>query len=196
MLPEYTFIPWLRRGVAAEISAPDRLGANPETGPVGRATLPVELTLDRVQLGGGTGGALPSVQREVAILSPGDVAAVKREAILRTQPADGALGVTPGELAYVEFYEEDFPWRYTPARPTASRLRPWLALLVLEPDEFELRERQGALPALTLAAGAPLPERTETWAWAHAQVSRRLGAPSEVDAAVDASPDLALSRLL
>ena len=38
----------------------------------------------------------------------------------------------------IEFYDEDFPWRYTPAAPgrRGGRLRPWLALVVLAEDEF------------------------------------------------------------
>ena len=196
MPPEYTFVPWLRRGVAAEISAADRLGASPELGPAGRTTLPVELTLGRTLVGGGTGGALPTVRRDVAILGPGDVASIKADAFLRSQPLDRSAGATPGELAFVEFYDEDFPWRYTPARASGSRLRPWIVLLVLEEGEFELRERQGALPVLAPKPATPLPPVRETWAWAHAQVTGHVAAPGAVDQAVRRAPDHALSRLM
>jgi hypothetical protein len=195
--PEYTFVPWLRRGVAAEISAVDRLGARPDDGPDGRAAIPVELSLDYTPAAGGAVAALPAVRREVFILGPGDVATIKVEAMIRTQPAAGALGATPGELVYVEFYDEDFPWRYTPAAATAeSRLRPWIALLVLTENEFDLRERSGALPVLTVDPTAILPPRLETWAWAHAQLSRVVAAPADVDAEIRGRPDQALSRLL
>ena len=198
MLPEYTFVPWLRRGVAAQISEIDRLGTNPETGPKGRATVPVELELEYVPAGGGSAPARPVVRRDISILGPADVASIMAEAILRSVPADRALAATPGELAYVEFYDEDFPWRYTPAHATTdSRLRPWLALLVLTEDEFEpVRERQGRLPVLTPAETTVLPPRTETWAWAHAQISGTVAAAGGVDGAISAAPDHALARLL
>jgi hypothetical protein len=193
--PEYTFLPWVRRGMAAEIATDDRLGGSPEAGPAGRATLPVELTLEPTLVGGGS-GAPPAVRRDVAILGPGDVAGVKAEAISRTQPAHGTLGAAPGELAFVEFYDEDFPWRYTPARAVASRLRPWIALLVLQEDEFDLREPRGALPVVTPRPGVALPLVTETWAWAHGQVTGSVGGPGQLDPALRARPDLGLSRLL
>lgn len=196
MLPEYTFLSWLRRGVAAEISAADRLGARPDDGPDGRAAVPVELTLDYTPTTGAAAVALPTIRRDVFILGPGDVAGVKPEAIIRSYPADRTLSATPGELAYVEFYDEDFPWRYTPAAATGSRLRPWIALLVLTDDEFELRERHGSLPVLTLGADVVPPSRVETWAWAHAQISSVVAAPADVDSKIRAQPDQALSRLL
>ena len=100
MLPEYTFLPWLRQGLAAEIATEDRLGADPDAGPVGRPTLDVELTLDRTPIGGAAGGSLPSVRRDVAILGPGDITAIRAEAILRNHPDDGTTGAAPNELAY------------------------------------------------------------------------------------------------
>ena len=38
----------------------------------------------------------------------------------------------------IEFYDEDFPFRYTPASPAngSKHLRPWLALFVLKENEF------------------------------------------------------------
>src|SRR5215218_6272644 len=92
---------------------------------------------------------LPAVTKRIEIVGPGDVAGVKASAILRTEPYADAVNVTPGELAYVEFYEEDFPWRYTPARaalpsePAGGRfkLRPWIALFVLRAEEFTLVRR-------------------------------------------------------
>ena len=41
----------------------------------------------------------------------------------------------PGQLV-IEFYDEDFPWRYTPAAPDGGKLRPWIALIVLKETEF------------------------------------------------------------
>src|SRR4051794_27924132 len=123
-LSEYTFIGWLRRGVAAEIDQPDTLGTDPDAGPDGHATLHVELALKTVAVPGAPETA-PVISRDIAILGPGDVGGIKAEAILRSRPAGGSLQATPGELAYVEFYDEDFPWRYTPADAVGGRLRPW-----------------------------------------------------------------------
>jgi hypothetical protein len=193
--PEYTFVPWLRRGVAAEIGQDDTLGSDFDAGPLGRATLPVELTLKTVAVPGAAATA-PAIRRDVSILGPADVAAIKAEATVRTRPPDGAPAATPGELAYVEFYEEDFPWRYTPAAPVQSRLRAWIALLVLTAEEFSVRERPGELAVLTPGPRAVLPPVTETWAWAHAQLSRVVAAAGDVHDEIERSPDSSLSRVL
>ena len=60
MLPEYTFVPWLRRGLAAEITQDDTLGGDPDASPDARATLPVELTLKTVAAPGAAASTRPS----------------------------------------------------------------------------------------------------------------------------------------
>ena len=47
------------------------------------------------------------------------------------EPAHWVTNFEPNYLAAIEFYDEDFPWRYTPAAPDGRRLLPWLALVVL-----------------------------------------------------------------
>ena len=194
-MAEYAFVPWLRRGVAAGISEVDSLGAVIDAGAKLRATMPVALDVKPTALPGSAATDF-TVSKTVGILGPGDVGSVRREAILRTQPADGALGATPGELAYVEFYDEDFPWRYTPAKASASRLRPWIALLVLTDVEFTYRDRADAPPVLTPGPRAVIPPLTETWAWAHAQLSQAVGVPGDVGGAIAGNPDQALSRIM
>lgn len=196
-LPEYTFVPWLRRGLATEIVEVDRLGLQPEAGTLGRPTLAVELMLDVLPAPGAAAPPSTPVTRNVQILGPGDVAGLKSEAILRTYPLDGVLTATPDELAFVEFYDEDLPWRYTPAKAVSSRLRPWLALLVLAENEFTIAGHgQASLPVLTFAVGAQLPPVDETWAWAHAQLSAKVSTAEDVGAAIAGAPDQARSRLL
>ena len=201
-LAEYTFVSWLRRGLGAWITERDDLGTGTATGG-GRASLTLELTLGYTPPEGAA-AALPALPKTLEVLGPGDVGALKGLAVIRTHPKEGAVEVTPGELAYVEFYDEDLPWRYTPARvakatePAADRhkLRPWIALLVLREGEFELSERTGATPLLTVADGVNLPPPAETWAWAHAQIGRTVAGPAAAPAAIEANPDSALSRLV
>ncbi|MCA1577966.1 MAG: hypothetical protein LC794_11475 [Acidobacteria bacterium] len=203
-IAQYSFVSWLRQGVATSIEQADDLGENPNAGAPGRASVTVDVTLGYVPKGGGTTAALPQVSKKVELLGPSDLGGINAQAILRTEPYDNAVNVTPGELAYVEFYEEDFPWRYTPARPASltedaarqHKLRPWIALFVLRASEFTLLEKPGELPVLTLTAEAELPPVDETWAWAHAQISRAVADPNDVARAIADNPDHALSRLL
>lgn len=199
-LPEYSFLPWSRRGVATQVDQVDHLGATPDAGPKDRATLTASLTVESVPVPGAPTIAPVAVSQSVALVGPGDVKGFRPDSVLRVMPVAGGLTATPGELAYVEFYDEDFPWRYTPAKATADhRLRPWIALLVLAEGEYTVTPVPGEVAILTVTDAAPLPSPTETWAWAHVQAHGDLrgGDPgATLDDRVNAAPDLALSRLL
>jgi hypothetical protein len=206
-IAKYTFVPWLRRGLSAEITTVDHLGAG-SGGPTERTELPVALTVRYVDRAGTT-RTPDAISQAIELLGPGDVVGLRPEAILRTEPAAGTTAFETGALPYVEFYEEDFPWRYTPGRPIRDgeadpgnrrhRLRPWLALWVLQDDEFTLLpDRAGKPPAIALEPTTvvrALPPHDETWAWAHVQVSRGLAA-SGVAGAIEQAPDHALARLV
>ena len=89
----------------------------------------------------------------------------------------------PNYLAAIEFYDEDFPWRYTPAPPDAAgaRLSPWLVLAVFTEDEFDKSPSVASsrLPAVMLTDAAlanAFPDPATLWAWAHVHVNRGLTA--------------------
>ena len=164
---QYQFLPWARRGLSAYISEPDTLGKSAAT-VVERATvhLSVEVNADAAQ------GAATDFQ----MIGPGDIVGVHAEMIIRTEPLDAVTGYEPNYLPYVEFYDEDFPWRYTPARQVdttdgsipGGRLRPWLALIVLKANEFEDTKRRQPLPSIKVTNPAALPPQDELHLWAHA----------------------------
>lgn len=194
----YTFVPWFRRGVASRITRSD----DPTSTGIGRASVQAA-----VQVAGTPVSGAPAKQGQVAkqieLVGPADIAALKTSSVLRTHPPADARDATPGELAYVEFYDEDLPWRYTPAAAATvtvggqprPQLRPWLALLVLAAGEFELHARTAGLPTVTVAAGVALPPPEEHWAWAHAQIAGSTTA-SAAGTAVTNDPNASLSRLL
>jgi hypothetical protein len=165
----YTFLPWTRRGLGAEITTPDDLGAGgsaPE-----RAVVSVGFTIN----------AEP-IAKDVELLGPGDVVGINPRAIVKTEPRNWVTDFESNYLPYIEFYEEDFPWRFTPATAAnaldQSRLRPWIFLVVLEEGEFVDRKSSGPLPTLELAEGFDpavlLPRPDQTWAWAHVHVSQNI----------------------
>ncbi len=102
--------------------------------------------------------------------------------------ATGSPNFEPNYLAFVEFFDEDFVWRYTPARPNGEKLRPWLALLVLEaPDddptsgEFEMTNRQNPLRSVRVTAPAALPPLAQNWALAHVHINEGHANPSDFE---------------
>jgi hypothetical protein len=196
----YTFLPWVREGLANQVGA--------VTG--ARSTMDIS-----VQLSGTKVDAPPpapvTVTKTVQLYGPGDVIGVDAAQISRLEPPNWVTNYEPNYLAAIEFYDEDFPWRYTPAAPSGRRLLPWLALVVLAEDgEFtEGKDMTGRpLPYIRVTAdlGTVFPDAGEAWAWAHTHVNDSLSANVvETDSTVvgqairhviDTAPDTACSRLL
>lgn len=206
---KYTFIPWLKQGLGLSNEFSDTLGQGPfpASGIArGRITATLNYTAD------GVGTDLTGKQFD--LFGPGDVVGVKDEAIINKYPAPNALTAEPNYLPYIEFYDEDFPWRYTPAvadSATSQRLTPWLALIALTDEEFQEQENF-LLPAIkvktTNTAGDPiplaLPEKPEEtlWAWSHVQISDSVDTSSSAlfeDAINNVrknNPDAVISRVM
>src|SRR5262245_1804432 len=124
-LATYTFLPWLRRGLSSRLETPAGAGAS-------RARLAVSFAV-KSEAGRRD---LPPVP--VHLVGPGDVSGLQTRQIIRTEPRAGVTDFEPNYLAAVDFYDEDFPWRYAPVSPDAGqhRLAPWLVLVVVKSDEF------------------------------------------------------------
>jgi hypothetical protein len=111
-LSTYSFLPWLRQGLANNLTAAD-LDASVKL----RATIPVHLTISGE---GVNGSALTeSVNRNVQLFGPGDIVGIESRAIVRTAPRHWITDFEPNFMPFIEFYDEDFPWRHTPAAPTS-----------------------------------------------------------------------------
>jgi hypothetical protein len=158
---KYTFSAWLRKGIGRSIIEPDTLGA--ANGAVKeRASVPVDVSVNT-----------RPVHKEFSLLGPGDVIGLNSDNVVRTEPRDWVTDFEPNYLAFIEFYDEDLLWRYTPAKPAGDRLRPWLALIILEDDtdetegEFTRNDKRLPLATVTVKSTASLPPATQTWAWAH-----------------------------
>lgn len=170
----YSFLPWLRLGMANNITAADM-----DATITARATMQVALELSgrRVE---GEGDLTATVSRDVELYGPGDVTGIDPRAIVKVEPRDRITNFEPNYLPYIEFYEEDFPWRYTPAAPELSlhRLRPWLVLVVLKDGEFGEAGINAARPLPGIELKAPVetafPPHNQLWAWAHVHVNRDL----------------------
>ena len=161
----YTFLPWLRQGLANQI-----------TGTSGkRATVPVDLVITGRKLDGGS-ESRPPIHRDVEIYGPGDVTGLEPRAIIKTEPLNYITNFEPNYLAYIDFYDEDLPWRYSPVVPTGHRLLPWMMLIVLKDSEFKdgrnIKDRP--LPYIVPAGTMTLPPPEQLWAWAHVHVNKNL----------------------
>src|SRR6185436_2613501 len=170
-LRNYTFLPWTRQGIAAEIPVADELGV-PGTGPgAERAEVSVRFKVNGQE-----------IAKQVQVLGPGDVIGINPRAIVKTDPRNWVTDFESNYLPYIEFYEEDFPWRFTPAKAanglTESRLRPWIFLVILKEEEFVEQKASGPLPAFAikdeLDPASFFPGIEQSWAWAHVHVSQNV----------------------
>lgn len=206
-LPTYSFLPWYRRGIANTITAADK---DTSAGP--RASTHVELQLSGAPVAGGE-ALTHKVEQDIALYGPGDLVGIDERAILRTEPRNWITNFESNYLAAVDFYDEDFLWRYTPAAPDGAhlRLRPWLSLVVLAEGEFEDgRDMTGRpLPYVTVSDQSLFPPADDLWAWAHVHLNQSVaGAPGEVvskdpalvagraEAILAQDPDAGYARLL
>lgn len=207
-MPEgrYTFLPWMKTGFSGVITETE-LSGSVETG---RPELQIQTDISR-QRGSGA-PQVSTVTKDVELRGPGDILSIKSSAIVRTEPHAGVLDYEWNYLPYVEFYDEDFPWRYTPAAAhdavseSKLRLSPWIYLLVLKKDEFELDLSSAKTSRLKIldqaVANSVFVPHDELWAWAHVQFNKNLdlvnnAIPAEVLAGEMADDsNLAISRLL
>lgn len=207
-LATYSFLPWLRQGLANNITRP-----GDDDSVILRASIPVQLTISAVKVNGDA-ATEQFIDQTVQLYGPGDITGIDKKAIIRTEPRNWITNFEPNYLPFVEFYHEDFAWRYTPARPNGQRLTPWLTLVVLKEDEFDdgrnMKDRP--LPFFKMKAGkapaAIFPKPSELWAWAHVHVNEDLSnnaAPNTANAAsvtanvtslIQQNPDRAYSRVI
>jgi len=198
----YSFLPYLRQGIA------NNLEATAEA----RATFDVKLDVQ------GDGTISPVDDKHIQIYGPGDIVGIDPRIIVKTDPHNWITNFEPNYLPYIDFYDEDFPWRYTPAPPAGQRLNPWISLVVLADGEFE--EGQPAvnqpLAFFTIRTAATVksffPPADQLWAWAHVHYNGDLTAtdstivtdqPADVNNSLDKlqqalnqNPDFAYSRLV
>lgn len=130
------------------------------------------------------------------LLGPGDVAAVNRSMISRVEPQSGLPGFEPNYMPFLEFVDADFPWRYSLDSGNRSRLKPWIVLIALTPDEFEFVDGgANMLPRIRVKNPSnSLPNLAQSWAFAHVQVA--LATASDTVSSSMSDPVRHFSRLL
>jgi len=213
--PHYTFVPWLKRGLSGLITQEEGNGL----GTIGRTKVNLEIELERLR-GSSQSSTVFPINQQVNVRGPGDILSINSSAIIRVEPQHGIANFEWNYLPYVDFGDEDFPWRYSPAaahipvdQTDHSRLSPWVYLLVLKSSEFELSQVPGAAHFLQFVLNDNFTQEdvnglfvppSELWAWAHAQLNKSL----EIDEGngivdqqailneIEADKNLAFSRLL
>jgi hypothetical protein len=183
----YTFLPWFRTGLGSAVK-------NTEDG---RANL--DVTIEAL-----IGGVEEPFTKHVHLISPGDLIGIDPRAVVRVEPRPFTNEFEPNYLAAIEFFDEDYPWRYSPSKPDADghkdHLDPWIALLVLEEGEFTLKDQGEGLPrSVSIKNTSILPPPEELWAWAHSHLNAVVADQTKPRATADqiaANPAVSCSRII
>lgn len=120
-MAEELFLSWKRPALSGLI------GADLLDGRV-RATFPLRLD----------DGAPVDAPVPFVLSGPQDVVRLEQVSVVGRRPTPGSVNVETTHVPYVELAEADLPWRYSPVPNKPGGVRPWLALLVGEPDEVAL----------------------------------------------------------
>ncbi len=130
----------------------------------------------------------PAINRQVPMMTPGDIIGIPSRQVIRCTPANGLVDAEPNFLATIEFDAPDLPWMFS-RKPASGPIQPWITLAIVDVTDLEA-DPLSASPVgtqLTIDA-AQLPNPTEAWMWAHAQL---------LDAdTVPGDPARSLSRLV
>lgn len=215
---KYTFLPFLRQGIGGLIEDTDNHAGTLQKP---RASIIVKIEAKGKKVSDGaeelldfdlqTDGQQTTLEKTVEIYGPGDIIGVNNDAVVRTDPEDWITNFEPNYLPYIEFWDEDFPWRYTPLAPSGTnnnekKLRPWMTLVALKEDEFEkVAEFNGILPSFKLKSKKfedVFPSEQTLWAWASVHINDALS-ESDINAALgslntklQSNPALAVSRIM
>ncbi len=161
------FLSYMRQGLTT-LAEHDKV-------PGKRMIVPVKLT---VTASGKTNNTTNTgiVEKEIALLGPGDVMGINKNIISRITPAPNTNNFESSLVPFIEFSEPDFLWRFSSLQTTDKKdWIPWLSLIVLkaensrEESEFEKVENSNKElpPQIQLKQNAILPDLNESWRWAH-----------------------------
>jgi len=160
MPDKFSFVPHAQSSLADLAEAPTSGAAR------------LELTFD-LQINRDTSAIGSRVPLSATLRGPGDIATLDPSAVLRTEPRPGLRGFEPNYFPLIEFKDADLPWRYSLDSETGDRKDPWLALIVLQADEFSIVDTTRSL-LKRISVRDPtssLPDPSTLWACAHVQVN-------------------------
>ena len=190
-------LPYYRKGLSNSITSSGQLKQH-------RATLKVNLGVELNKKIDDTRVEKLLEGQEIQLMGPTDVKSVQKNAISRISPPEGAkTRLFKDYLPYVEFFEEDLPWRYTPVATTDADFRPWMTLIAVKEDEVSFHVNSNGTKLATLQIGSEerygeiFPNAKLLFNVAHVQIDSAVEVTREnVNDLLDENPDCGISRIL
>ena len=142
------YFPWVRKGLGAFIDEKESLEADGTILCRPELTVKSTYTARHNQPKEGedeeTSGVV--LEKTVKFVGPGDILKINPSAVMKVHPEEGSAGFPIDYLPYIEFWEPDFLWRYTPASADEAKLRPWLMLVTVKKDNLRVFTPAEGLP--------------------------------------------------
>ena len=173
------FYSLVRKGLGSQINEIDNLGQ--EKGETKkRPTVQLTAIVEAKGLDNGEENSSEPITRTeaktITLSGPGDVVSINSNSILRVFPTPESQAFPINEFPYIEFWEPDFAWRFTPAKATEEKkLRPWLTLVVCKTSEVSIEKTSWGVDLVTFNVDEDgykriFPSQTDdVWKMAHAQ---------------------------
>ena len=125
ILPKYTFLPWMRRGLSTKLVEEENFNdfsSVPANGwALGRSEIAIRVNIEAKK---GETELQDHIDQNIELIGSGDIIGIDQRIVIKTEPRNWITNFEPNNFPYIEFYEEDFPWRYSPAASKSNKLRP------------------------------------------------------------------------
>ncbi|QNU68627.1 hypothetical protein EHE19_009625 [Ruminiclostridium herbifermentans] len=191
------FLSWVRTGLGGELNKNETnnniLGGN---------EFPLNTSLPiNIQLNTGKSKSITAY-----IHGPGDITGFDIEQIIRKEPCENAIEVSPNYIPSIDFDSPELPWLLSTTGPQRGGtenglnkrgLYPWLCLITIEePDRFTISPPGFKKPLSSVVLPVnELPLLEWSWLWAHTQVVIN-SADESIEDIIKNKPDRNLSRLI
>ena len=175
MANKMLFIPYLRKGYSRYILEEDNLGKSGSDGKTS-TVIKFRVEFDADKAVDNTMGSDLVAEKEFAVAGPSDVTRLDAAQIVTYSPKGSLVKVSMEYMPFIEFADEDFPWRYTPLKATSEgKLRPWLTIIVLKADEFQIKRTSNNQECVEISSTNGLkgivPDPEKLYELAHVQVT-------------------------
>ena len=191
------FLSWVRTGLGGELNK-NETGNNI----LGKNEFPLNTSLPiNIQLNTGKTKSITAY-----VHGPGDITGFDIQQIIRKEPCDNAIEVSPNYIPSIEFDSPELPWMLSPTGPqrggkdnTLNKrgLYPWLCLITIEePERFTISPPGFKKPLSSVILPVnELPLLEWSWLWAHTQVVIS-STDESIEDIIKNKPDRNLSRLI
>jgi len=199
MSEQIYILPYLRKGLSNFIKESDVKQAG-ET----RAQLDFAVEVQG-NIAGGNTTEKNYLERSIQLVGPADVKSISKDCISQINPPSSkTVSRNYIYMPFIEFFEEDLPWRYSPVAVNEEQdsCLPWLVLIAVKEGEFTTQFNQQGRKTVTLNINEKrrkeiFPTTEEFHNLAHVQIVSDTPVNREnVDEILSYNPDKGISRLL